>query len=272
MQVPIYTLPLFSKLDILLQDTLRNISVEDWQQPTISPQWTVGDIAAHLLDGNLRALSMLRDQYFGESPKEGEALVPFLNRLNAEWIRVATRLSPQVILHLLQQSGEEYRSFLHSLDPWATATFAVAWAGEEESANWFHIAREYTEKWHHQAQIRMALGHLSPLLESDLYLPFLDTSVRVIPHHFEAYQGKGNSMQIVVKDLAKATYTFVKSEAGWQQTASKAQLSTKIVLEKAHAWRYFVKGIRRDQAEHFCQWEGEKDLFEHFLEAKAIMA
>ncbi|MEJ7682555.1 MAG: hypothetical protein WKG06_32810 [Segetibacter sp.] len=28
------------------------------------------------------------------------------------------------------------------------------WAGEKKSKNWFHIAREYTEKWHHQMSSR----------------------------------------------------------------------------------------------------------------------
>jgi hypothetical protein len=47
---------------------------------------------------------------------------------------------------------------LKELDPFAEAIFSVGWAGEEKSLNWFHIAREYTEKWHHQQQIRLAVG------------------------------------------------------------------------------------------------------------------
>ena len=43
-------------------------------------------------------------------------------------------------------------------DPDAPAVFSVAWAGEDKSAHWFDVAREYTEKWHHQQQIRDAVG------------------------------------------------------------------------------------------------------------------
>ena len=31
-------------------------------------------------------------------------------------------------------------------------------AGEAVSANWFDVAREFTERWHHQQQIRLAIG------------------------------------------------------------------------------------------------------------------
>jgi hypothetical protein len=46
--------------------------------------------------------------------------------------------------------------FHKSLDPLAPAAFAVSWAGEETSSNWFDTARELTERWHHQQQIRLA--------------------------------------------------------------------------------------------------------------------
>jgi hypothetical protein len=36
----------------------------------------------------------------------------------------------------------------------------VAWAGEAESKNWFHVARDYSEKWHHQQQIREAVSQI----------------------------------------------------------------------------------------------------------------
>ena len=39
--------------------------------------------------------------------------------------------------------------------------FGVAWAGEERSPAWFDVARELTERWHHQAHIRLATGALT---------------------------------------------------------------------------------------------------------------
>jgi hypothetical protein len=51
-----------------------------------------------------------------------------------------------------------------ALPPHAEAPFGVAWAGETRSANWLDTGREYTERWHHQMQIRDAVG-APPLLE-----------------------------------------------------------------------------------------------------------
>jgi uncharacterized protein (TIGR03083 family) len=84
--VPINTLPLFSVLDEKLLALLRSLTPADWQRPTLARQWTVKDVAAHLLDGNLRTLAMLRDGYFGEAPDDVgyDGLVAYLNRLNAD--------------------------------------------------------------------------------------------------------------------------------------------------------------------------------------------
>ena len=65
--MPIDTLPLFPVLDELLLELLRSLTPADWQRPTLARQWSVKDVAAHLLDGNLRTLSMLRDGHFGEA-------------------------------------------------------------------------------------------------------------------------------------------------------------------------------------------------------------
>ena len=100
---PIETLPLFAELDRLLLELLRSLTPADWQRPTLARQWTVQDVAAHLLDGNLRTLSMLRDGHFDEAPQDPSypGLVAYLNRLNADWVRAARRLSPVVLVALL---------------------------------------------------------------------------------------------------------------------------------------------------------------------------
>ena len=74
------------------------------------------DVAAHLLDGNLRTLTMLRDGHFGPGPADTSypGLVAYLDALNADWVRAARRLSPAVLIDWLAQSGAEYTAFLHN--------------------------------------------------------------------------------------------------------------------------------------------------------------
>jgi hypothetical protein len=78
--VPIEVLPLFPVLDQKL--------------PTLARRWTVKDVTAHLLDGNLRTLSVLRDGYFGEAPDDPttySGIVAYPNRLNADWVQASRR-------------------------------------------------------------------------------------------------------------------------------------------------------------------------------------
>ena len=55
--------------------------------------------------------------------------------------------------------------------------FPVSWAGEEESANWFDTAREFTERWHHQQQIRLAVDKPG-IMTREFYFPVLDCFMR----------------------------------------------------------------------------------------------
>jgi Mycothiol maleylpyruvate isomerase N-terminal domain len=148
-KIPIETLHLFPKLDGLLIDLLKSLTEEEWQSPTICKLWSVKDIASHLLDENLRTLSFSRDNYFGEKPPEINSyadLVAYLNQLNATWVNATKRLSTNVLIELLETTGKQFYEQLQSLKPFEKAIFSVAWAGQETSENWLHIAREYTEK------------------------------------------------------------------------------------------------------------------------------
>jgi hypothetical protein len=58
---PVHLADRFAPLDTELIALLRGLGPDDWGRPTACALWTVKDIAAHLLDGNLRRLSFQRD-------------------------------------------------------------------------------------------------------------------------------------------------------------------------------------------------------------------
>ncbi|UOQ51632.1 maleylpyruvate isomerase N-terminal domain-containing protein [Hymenobacter cellulosivorans] len=275
---PIQTIHLFPVLDQHLFELLASLNPAQWELPTLAPQWRVRDVALHLLDGNLRALSMLRDGYFGQQPagfSYGE-IVAFLNELNADWVRAGQRLSPGVIRWLLEVSGPEYNRYLASLDPLAPATFSVAWAGEAESLNWFHIARDYTEKWHHQQQIRQAVGQeQGPLLSPELYLPFLATCLRALPHHYRAVAAEpGQVIAFTITGEAGATWYLVQTDTGWQlsQQHSASALAASVTIDGAVAWRLFTKSLPRELASAHIQLEGDARLGEPVFDLLTVMA
>lgn len=267
---------LMPKLDNLLFELLEGLSAGDWEKQTIAPQWKVKDIAVHLLDGNLRTLSMLRDQYYGEKPENINSykdLVDFLNRLNADWVSATKRLSPKVIIDLLKSSGREYCDFLASLDPNGKAEFSVAWAGEDESKNWFHIAREYTEKWHHQRQIRLAVGDEQKLLDEKWYLPYLDTSVRALPHHYRSVEGHAGDVVKFTFVGKTETSWYLYYENGWELlTYINAAPLSEVKISNENAWKIFTKGMTKAEAIKNSSIIGDQKLGEKIFDMIAVMA
>ena len=276
--IPIRTRHLFQELDELLLSKLKSLSPPAWQTRTPAGYWTVKQVAAHLLDGNLRTLSMLRDGYFGENPGQIETyedLVCFLNRLNADWITATNRLSSEVLVALLESSGKEYRNLVRSLKPFEKALFSVAWAGEQESPNWFHVAREYTEKWHHTQQIYYALDPADrTLLSKRLYQPYLETSMRALPHHYrQVDRPLGTLVKFQVEGEFVQTWWLKNVALGWQLFShSKAVPDAELILPSELTWRIFSKGISANEASEEVLFKGDRDLALHFLNILAVMA
>src|SRR5215469_4891242 len=214
---PLLTAHLFPTLDGHLIDLLRSLAPEDWERQTIAPMWRVKDVAAHLLDTQLRKLSFGRDGYAPSPPAliaSDRDLVSLIDRLNAEGVTVYSRLSPSVLTAWMKQTSREAASYYASLDPFAPARIGVSWAGESVSANWFDVARELTERWHHQQQIRLALvepdesaqnpsSHaarsLRAIMTPELYHPVLDCFMRALPFHYRSMSASaGTAMRVHV--------------------------------------------------------------------------
>lgn len=274
---PILIADLLPKLDRLLITLLKNLSEIAWMTKTIVPIWRVKDIALHLLDGNLRTLSMLRDNHMGlpqPNLNNYKLTVQYLNDLNASWIKATQRLSPKVIIDLLEHSGKAYCTYLQSLDPFSDAAFSVGWAGESVSKNWFHIAREYTEKWHHQQQIRLAVGKDDSLLEEEWFLPYLNTSIRALPHHYKPIQGtSGDLIHFIFKGKHDKSCFLKNEKNSWELFTEIAGHADSVVTIPDHiAWRIFTKGIRKDEALSFSTIQGNKQLGIHIFDMVAVMA
>jgi uncharacterized protein (TIGR03083 family) len=271
------TAHLFPVLDAHLTALLRALSPADWEQPTLAPQWRVRDVALHLLDGNLRTLSMLRDGHFGGAGPASPAyadVVGYLNRLNNEWVAAGQRLSPATLAWLLELSGPAYCAYISSLPPFEVAAFPVAWAGEETSLNWFHVAREYTEKWHHQQQIRQAVGQEAALFAPELYQPFLSTCLRALPHHYRQVPAPvGSVVELVITGAGGGTWYLQRAETSWELgTDYTGPVAAHITLEGEVAWRLFTKSLPREQAALHLQAAGDMALTEPLYSLVTVMA
>ncbi|MCS4436236.1 maleylpyruvate isomerase N-terminal domain-containing protein [Aquiflexum gelatinilyticum] len=267
---------LFHELDILLIDFLKSLEPSDWEKPTSAKLWNVKDVASHLLDTNLRTLSIQRDGYFGEKPpqiKEYMDLISWLNQLNADWVSACKRLSPDVLIGLLESSGKEVSDYYVSLPEMEEAIFSVAWAGEEKSLNWMHLAREYTEKWHHQQQIRDAVGKPS-LLQARYFEPLMDTFMMALPFTF-AKENAIDSTVIEVKIVGEfsKSWWLEKNQDLWKLIKQGSNPPTSIVqLEDKIAWKLFCKNLRPQDILHKIEISGDLKLGKRVLEMVSVMA
>ena len=81
---------------------LRGLDPPDWSRPSAAAPWTVHDVVAHLLGDDLGRLARSRDDHEVGSPAPGESFPTFIHRLNDEWVRAAQRISPRLLIDLLE--------------------------------------------------------------------------------------------------------------------------------------------------------------------------
>jgi uncharacterized protein (TIGR03083 family) len=272
---PILTAHLFPKLDGMLIELLRSLPPEDWEKQTVSPKWKVKDVAAHLLDTALRGVSIGRDGYRAESPSINSAadLAAFVNRLNHEGVAVYRRLSPLVLIRLVEVAAKSLAEFHASRDPYAMAPYGVSWAGEEKSANWFDTAREFTERWHHQQQIRLAVNKPG-IMTRELYHPVLDCFLRALPFAYRGISAQsGTYVQIAVAGECGGRWYLCRAEETWQLLEQPSgEKVSEITIPQEIAWRIFTKGIDKESALSQVKVTGDTRLGQHVLGMISIVA
>jgi len=272
---PILTAHLFPKLDGMLIELLRSLSLEDLERQTVSPKWKVKDVAAHLLDTALRGVSIGRDSYVTETPAISSIadLAAFINRLNREGVNVYRRLSPSVLISLMEVATKFLAEYHASRDPAAMAPFGVSWAGEEKSANWFDTAREYTERWHHQQQIRLAVNKPG-IMVRELYYPVLDCFLRALPFAYRSVSAKpGTYVQINVSGECGGSWYLHRAAETWQLLAEPfGEKGSETIIPQEIAWLIFTKGIDHESALAQVKVTGDAQLGRHVLGMVSIVA
>jgi uncharacterized protein (TIGR03083 family) len=268
---PILTAHLFPKLDGLLVELLRSLAPDEWTAQTIAPKWQVKDVAAHLLDTQLRKLSIVRDRHALAAPAPAD-LVPFINRLNAEGVAFYGRLSQSVLTSLIEVASRESAAFHQALDPFADAVFAVSWAGEETSLNWLDTARELTERWHHQQQIRLAVNRPG-IMTPELYRPVLDCFLRALPFTYRSVSAEpGTLVEFHLKGDCGGTWCLHHGDEAWRLiNHPTGNLKAQVTIPQELAWRIFTKGIDRAAATAQTQVTGDRTLGLHILTATAVV-
>jgi uncharacterized protein (TIGR03083 family) len=271
---PILCAPIIRQVDQCLIDLLTSLSSTEWELPTIAPRWSVRDVAAHLLDTALRKLSKARDECHTETVdiRSHQDVIALVNRLNREGVTVYRRLSPPVLTELMEWACGQTADFHESLDPFAPAAFGVSWAGETTSLVWFDNARELTERWHHQEQIRLATNRPGIMIPP-LYHPVLDTFMRGLPHAYRDVAASVDTAILVeISGDCGGQWCLLKSQAGWIFSSQlPSAVAAHIVIPQTIAWRIFTKGTDRASAYPQLSILGDTALAENVLKLVAIV-
>ena len=271
---PILCAHLLRKVDAKLIELVPTLEVGEWDLPTVAPGWRVRDVAAHLLDTALRKLSGGRDQWRVEKAviQSHDDVIALVNRLNREGVMVYRRLSPRVLVELMGLACEQAADYHESLDPFSQAPIGVSWAGEMTSLNWFDTARELTERWHHQQQIRLATNRPG-ILTPEFYYPVLDCFLRGLPHAFRhVAPSVGTTVLIEIAGQCGGRWILAHTSKGWRfESQTEERWAVRVTIPQEIAWRVFTKGIDRDEALAQSMIEGDRALGEHALRLTAIV-
>jgi hypothetical protein len=173
---------------------------------------------------------------------------------------------------MMKLACEQSASFHESLDPFAPAAFPVSWAGEETSLNWFDTARELTERWHHQQQIRLATNRPG-IMTADLYHPVLDCFMRGLPHVYRNVEAPaGTVLLLEITGECGGRWFLSRGSTDWDFLTQPARdVACRVIIAETLAWRLFTKGIDRDLARAQIAIEGNRDLGEKTLHLAAVV-
>ncbi len=272
--IPIAVLEPFRRVNGALLALVKTFTADDWRRPTVHPNRDVKDLTAHLLHGTLRRLSFQRDAYNrpGPPPLTAHELIAWIQQDNREFMAGMRGLSPRVLIELLELNDPQLLAMFEGADPMADA-LGVVWAGEWQSRAWFDIAREYTEKWHHQQQLRDATGR-PPLCERALLEPVLETFVRGLPFAYRHYDAApGTRISVSIAGETSQAWTLVRMQGGFALFCgadSKAEAALSVPADVA--WRLWTKGLSREDAMASISCTGASSAIDPLLSFVAIMA
>jgi uncharacterized protein (TIGR03083 family) len=255
-----------------LLDLLKDLEEQDWQRPSPCPGWTVLGLASHLLGDDFGILARLRDNYMGTASPEGLSegeFIDWLDELQMEWVRAARRVSPRLVVELLEWTGPRLVAFLGDEDL-TERSACVSWAGPAPVPRWLDQLRELSEYWIHRQQLLEAVGR--PVdLDPTLLRPVLLGLRWAFPYRLsQADLASDGAVQITVGEPVNERWTLVASNGAWNfSEASPEHFIARASLTADEAWRLLTNNLRH--ASSRLEISGEERAAAVLLSTRAII-
>lgn len=262
--------PVFEHDRAVLIDLLRDVQPDEWQRPTACAPWLVRDVVAHLLGNDLSRLARTRDGHTGNSPRPGEPLPAFIHRFNQEWVSAASRVSPAVLVDLFDTTSPQVLRMWRDLDLDALGG-PVSWAGPDPAPLWLDCARDFTEYWVHQQQIRDATDRPDTGGPTVVHM-VLDTFLRALPHTLAHREDvEGTVLTVEVDGPGGGIWSWQRSGHHWRWTSDGPAAATTLTTDPDTLWRLCVCGIEPHNARHRVTVRGNTELADAALQIVSII-
>jgi uncharacterized protein (TIGR03083 family) len=260
--------PLLPGLRAELTGLLAGLSGADWERATACPGWPVHGVAAHLLGVELGNVSARRDGW-KLGPSSAADLDAWLNGFNQQWVEAARRISPALLIELLDVAGRRFEEYVGTLDLDA-AGGPVQWAtGSEPAPVWLDVAREYMERYVHQDQIRAATGR--GRLGALFTWPVLETAAHALPRALDPVtRPEGTVVTVTVEGSGGGTWVVIRALRGWSLSAGgagpgSAACRVRTTVDGA------LKRYARDPAAPALSFDGDEELAAALGGVKAVL-
>lgn len=270
---PILVADLFPEILERLLALLSGLDRADWHKPTICTGWSVKDVALHLLGVEIGNLSVRRDGHVANEPiQDRDELVEFVNAWNQDWVRVSRRMSTRLMVEMLRFVGKQVCDYFRLLDPNLIGG-SVSWAGPDPAPVWLDLAREYTERWHHQQHIRDAVDR--PGLKGPKYFaPVLGTFVWGLPHAYRTVEAEdGATLSLTIVGESGGNWSIRREGESWRLYAGAFDRPDAAVsIDEDIAWRLFTRGMDWKTAENSVTFSGDHKLAGNISNVISIIA
>jgi len=258
--VPLDLRPLFAPERAALREVLTDLTPAEWARPTVCPGWDVHDVVAHVLHDHVRRISGTRDGYGGAVFENDETLADFLARANGEFVQAQRAASPRMLVDLLAFLGPQLDDVWAGMDLSAPAPLDVSWAQVDSmpSPVWLDIAREFTEFWVHQQQVRDAVGRPggdSPELLGAVVATFA-MALPVALHGVD--RPVGTVVSLVVPRFGQ--WRVVRGLDRWEFASAPGEAAATVVLGADDLWRLGSRGITPSEARSRASITGDPEL------------
>jgi uncharacterized protein (TIGR03083 family) len=261
--MPLDVTPFLRPERAALLELLGGLSDDEWSRPTECPAWSVRGIALHVLGDDLSLLTRQRDAstdsltlFAVDHP--GLTFRGLLDGFNEHWVSAARFMSAPLLVDLLDVVGRWSAEFYETVGLDTVAREPVQFfATLDPSPYWQVIAREYSERFIHQSQIRRALGR------SDLDGELVVTAACIHAHLLAAWARDfapvaGATVELVVGGAG--AWTLRRAGDAWSVQADGGTADATITVADDAVVRLVGRGLDAAELATVVSFSGDTDL------------